>query len=316
MRCLVTGGAGFLGSHLCERLLGLGHEVIAIDNLFTGKEENIEHLKRRSSFRFERHDVVVPTDLKVERIFNLACPASPQHYQRDPVKTVRTSVMGVLNMLDLAKVMKARILQASTSEVYGDPQEHPQREEYWGNVNPIGVRACYDEGKRVAETLMMDFHRQYHVDTRMIRIFNTYGPRMAEGDGRVVSNFIVQALRGEKLTVYGDGSQTRCFCYVDDMIDAIIALMNYEGRDAAEPVNVGSEEELKISEIVAALAEVLGRELPVEKRPLPEDDPARRKPDCARARKRLGWQPRVSLREGLRRTVDYFRSKLPQEQAV
>ncbi|MEK7731895.1 MAG: UDP-glucuronic acid decarboxylase family protein, partial [Planctomycetota bacterium] len=237
MRTLVTGGAGFLGSHLCDRLLSDGHEVIALDNLFTGSKQNIEHLLGRSGFEFILHDVVNPIRLEVDRVFNLACPASPIHYQFNPVKTVKTSVMGTLNMLGLAKRVNARILQASTSEVYGDPKEHPQREDYWGNVNPIGLRSCYDEGKRVAETLMMDYHRQHRVDTRILRIFNTYGPRMAVGDGRVISNFIVQALRGENLTVYGDGSQTRCFCYVDDMIDAMIALMSYEGADACEPVN-------------------------------------------------------------------------------
>src|SRR3972149_6840823 len=238
MRTLVTGGAGFLGSHLCDRLPSDGHAGLALDNLFTGSKRNIEHLLGRSDFEFIRHDVVNPILLEVDWVFNLACPASPLHYQSNPVKTVKTSVVGTLNMLGLAKRVKARILQASTSEVYGDPEQHPQREDYWGNVNPIGLRSCYDEGKRVAETLMMDYHRQNRVDTRILRIFNTYGPRMASGDGRVISNFIVQALRCEKLTIYGDGSQTRCFCYVDDMIDAMIALMNYEGPDAAEPVNV------------------------------------------------------------------------------
>ena len=310
MRILVTGGAGFLGSHLCDRLLSLGHETIALDNLYTGAKRNIVHLLGRPDFEFIRHDVVNPILLEVDWIFNLACPASPVHYQSNPVKTVKTSVMGTLNMLGLAKRVKARILQASTSEVYGDPLQHPQREDYWGNVNPVGPRSCYDEGKRVAETLMMDYHRQNKVDTRILRIFNTYGPRMAVGDGRVVSNFIVQALRGQELTVYGDGSQTRCFCYVDDLIDAMIALMNYAGEDAHEPINVGSTDERPINEIVAALAEILGRKLAVEYHPRPGDDPQRRKPDCTRAEQRLHWRPRTSLPDGLRKTVDYFRSSL------
>jgi len=307
MRTLVTGGAGFLGSHLCDRLLADGHEVIALDNLFTGSKRNIAHLLGRTDFEFVRHDVVNPILLEVDWIFNLACPASPIHYQSNPVKTVKTSVMGTLNMLGLAKRVKARILQASTSEVYGDPQEHPQREDYWGNVNPVGLRSCYDEGKRVAETLTMDYHRQNRVDTRIIRIFNTYGPRMAVGDGRVISNFIVQALRGEKLTIYGDGTQTRCFCYVDDMIDAMVVLMSYEGPDASEPVNVGSEDERSMNAIVECLGEIVGRKLPADHLPLPHDDPTRRRPDCTRARERLAWCPRVSLADGLRKTVDYFR---------
>ncbi len=307
MRTLVTGGAGFLGSQLCDRLLAGGHRVFALDNLFTGSKRNIEHLLRRDDFEFIQHDVVDPIRLEVDWIFNLACPASPVHYQSDPVKTVKTSTIGTLNMLDLAMNARARILQASTSEVYGDPKEHPQREVYWGNVNPIGVRACYDEGKRVAETLMMDYHRRHGIDTRIVRIFNTYGPRMAVGDGRVISNFIVQALRGEKLTVYGDGSQTRCFCYVDDLIDAMVALMNYDGPDASEPVNAGSEDERSMNAIVEALGEVMGRKLSVELLPLPKDDPTRRRPDCTRARQRLNWRPGVSLCDGLRKTIDYFR---------
>jgi UDP-glucuronate decarboxylase len=311
MRTLVTGGAGFLGSHLCDRLLAAGHDVIAVDNLFTGSKQNIEHLQGRPRFEFILHDVVNPIRLEVDWVFNIACPASPIHYQSNPVKTVKTSVMGTLNMLGLAKRVRARILQASTSEVYGDPLEHPQKETYWGNVNPIGIRSCYDEGKRVAETLMMDYHRQHRVDTRILRIFNTYGPRMAVGDGRVISNFIVQALRGEKLTLYGDGSQTRCFCYVDDMIDAMIALMSYEGTDAAEPVNVGSEDERSMIAIVECLGEILGRKLPVEHLPLPHDDPTRRRPDCTRARQRLNWRPSVSFLDGLRKTVEYFRKAEP-----
>jgi len=310
MRALVTGGAGFLGSHLCDRLLRDGHEVIALDNLFTGSKRNITHLLARPDFEFVRHDVVNPVLLEVDWIFNLACPASPIHYQYNPVKTVKTSVMGTLNMLGLAKRVRARILQASTSEIYGDPAEHPQVETYWGNVNPIGPRSCYDEGKRVAETLMTDYHRQNKVDIRIIRIFNTYGPRMAVGDGRVISNFIVQALRGEKLTIYGDGTQTRCFCYVDDLIDGMIRLMAYAGPDAAEPVNIGSSDERSMTDIVECLGEVLGRKLIVESRPLPENDPIRRRPDCTRARTRLDWEPRISLPEGLRRTVDDFRQRL------
>lgn len=314
MRVLVTGGAGFLGSHLCDRLLADGHEVIALDNLFTGCKSNIAHLLSRRDFEFIRHDVINPILLEVDWIFNLACPASPIHYQYNPVKTVKTSVMGALNMLGLAKRVKARILQASTSEVYGDPEEHPQKESYWGNVNPIGSRSCYDEGKRVAETLMMDYHRQNNVDIRIARIFNTYGPRMAIGDGRVISNFIVQALRGEKLTMYGDGTQTRCFCYVDDMIEGIVAFMHYDGEDAAGPVNIGSADERSMNDIVDCLGEILGVKLEVERRPLPEDDPLRRRPDITRAQQRLGWQPSLSLLEGLRRTVDYFREVISRNE--
>ena len=307
MRTLVTGGAGFLGSHLCDRLLADGHEVIAVDNLFTGSKGNIGHLLAEPKFEFIRHDIVNPILLEVDWIFNLACPASPVHYQYNPVKTVKTSVMGTLHMLGLAKRVKARILQASTSEIYGDPQEHPQRETYWGHVNPIGPRSCYDEGKRVAETLMMDYHRQNHVDIRIARIFNTFGPRMAVGDGRVVSNFIVQALRGEKLTVYGDGTQTRCFCYVDDLIEGMVRLMAYEGEGAEEPINLGSSEERSMNDLVECLGEVVGRKLEIIHEPLPENDPVRRRPDTTRARERLGWQTRVTLLDGLRETVEYFR---------
>ena len=310
MRVLVTGGAGFLGSHLCDRLLADGHDVVAVDNLFTGSKRNIAHLMSRTDFEFVRHDVVNPIMFEVDWIFNLACPASPVHYQYNPVKTVKTSVMGALNMLGLAKRVKARILQASTSEVYGDPAEHPQTEAYWGNVNPIGVRSCYDEGKRVAETLMMDYHRQNGVDIRIIRIFNTYGPRMAADDGRVVSNFIVQALRGEAVTVYGDGNQTRCFCYVDDLIDGMVRLMQYEGDDAHEPINVGSTDECSMNDLVACLGRVCGRALTVRSEPLPADDPVRRKPDATRARKRLGWEAKVKLDEGMSRTVAYFKETM------
>ena len=310
MRTLVTGGAGFLGSHLCDRLLAEGHEVIALDNLFTGSKRNITHLLNRPDFEFIRHDVVNPILLEVDWIFNLACPASPIHYQYNPVKTVKTSVMGTLNMLGLAKRVKARILQASTSEIYGDPKEHPQQENYWGHVNPIGPRSCYDEGKRVAETLMSDYHLQNKVDIRIARIFNTFGPRMAIGDGRVISNFIVQALQGEKLTIYGDGSQTRCFCFVDDLIEGILSLIAYEGDDASEPVNIGSTEERSMLEIVESLGEILGQRLEMEFRPLPRNDPVRRRPDTTRARQRIAWQPRVSFADGLRRTVDYFRTAI------
>ncbi len=312
MRVLVTGGAGFLGSHLCDRLLEGGHEVVALDNLFTGSKRNIEHLMGRRDFEFVRHDVVQPIMLEVDWIFNLACPASPVHYQYNPVKTVKTSVMGTLNMLGMAKRVQARLLQASTSEIYGDPTEHPQREPYWGNVNPIGLRSCYDEGKRVAETLMMDYHRQNGVDTRIARIFNTYGTRMAVGDGRVVSNFIVGALRNEPLTIYGDGSQTRSFCYVSDLIDGLVRLMEYDGEGRHEPVNLGNPDEFSISELVACLSEVTGRELRTQQAPLPKDDPRQRCPDISRARERLGWSPQVDLRDGLRETIKYFEKVLAE----
>ena len=310
MRTLVTGGAGFLGSHLCERLLKDGHEVIALDNMFTGHRRNLYHLMDHRDFEFIRHDVVNPILLEVDWIFNLACPASPIHYQYNPVKTVKTSVMGSLNMLGMAKRVRARILQASTSEVYGDPQQHPQNENYWGHVNPIGPRSCYDEGKRLAETLMMDYHRQNGVDIRIVRIFNTYGPRMAAGDGRVVSNFIVQALRNESLTVYGDGAQTRSFCYVDDLIDGIIRLMEYEGGDAFEPVNIGNTAEVTMLELIDTLEKVLETRLNRVFHPLPGDDPIRRRPDLGRANQRLGWSPSTDLRTGLSRTVAYFRTVL------
>ena len=310
MRALVTGGAGFLGSHLCDRLLADGHEVIAVDNLFTGSKRNIRHLLDRHDFELIRHDIVNPLLVEVDWVFNLACPASPIHYQYNPVKTVKTSVMGTLNMLGLAKRVKARILQASTSEVYGDPAVHPQVESYWGNVNPIGLRSCYDEGKRVAETLMSDYHRQNRVDIRIIRIFNTYGPRMAVGDGRVVSNFIVQALSDEPLTIYGDGTQTRSFCHVDDMIEGMMLLMNYEGPGPDEPVNVGGAQEVTMNELVAALGEAVGKELKTVRQPLPQDDPVRRRADTPRARERLGWKQHVGLEEGLARTVEYFKQIL------
>ncbi len=310
MRTLVTGGAGFLGSHLVDRLLKDGHEVIALDNLFTGSKANIAHHHENPYFEFIRHDVVQPILLEVDWIFNLACPASPIHYQFNPVKTVKTSVMGVLNMLGMAKRVKCRILQASTSEVYGDPLDHPQKETYWGNVNTIGPRSCYDEGKRVAETLMMDYHRQSAVDIRIIRIFNTYGPRMAVGDGRVASNFIVQALKDEKLTVYGDGSQTRCFCYVDDLINGMVAAMEHEGEDAHEPINLGNIQEISMNQLVEEIGSVIGRKLHIEHKPLPGDDPVRRRPDISRAKERLNWQPRTPLNEGLTHTITYFKERL------
>lgn len=312
MRVLVTGGAGFLGSHLCDRLLADGHEVIAIDNLFTGSKRNILHLRNHAGFEFIRHDIVNSILLEVDWIFNLACPASPIHYQMNPVKTVKTSVMGTLNMLGLAKRVKARILQASTSEIYGDPQQHPQREDYWGHVNPIGPRSCYDEGKRVAETLMMDYHRQSGVDIRIARIFNTYGPRMAIGDGRVASNFIIQGLRGEPLTLYGDGRQTRCFCYVSDMIEGFVRLMNYEATNAHEPINVGSTDEISMLQLVETLETILGKPLQRCFKTLPGDDPSKRRPDISRARERLGWSPTVSLKEGMARTVESFRRQLAE----
>jgi UDP-glucuronate decarboxylase len=305
---LVTGGAGFIGSHLCERLLARGAHVICLDNFFTGRRENIEHLLDFQEFEMVRHDVTEPIFMDVDQIYNLACPASPIHYQYNPVKTVKSNVMGAINMLVLAKRVRARILQASTSEVYGDPTIHPQPESYWGNVNPIGPRSCYDEGKRVAETLFMDYHREDKADIRIARIFNTYGPRMAEADGRVVSNFIVQALRGQELTIFGEGQQTRSFCYVDDLVDGLLRLMDAEGRH--EPVNLGNPVEFTIRELADEVAKVVGREVRLTYRPLPQDDPTQRKPDIGRAREWLGWEPRVQLAEGLVSTVAYFRERL------
>lgn len=306
MRILVTGGAGFIGSHLCERLLGEGQEVLCLDNFFTGRKANVTHLLDNKKFELIRHDVTEPILLEVDQIYNLACPASPVHYQYNPVKTVKTSVMGMINMLGLAKRVKARILQASTSEVYGDPLIHPQTEDYYGNVNCIGLRSCYDEGKRVAETLMMDYHRQSNVDTRIVRIFNTYGERMLENDGRVVSNFIVQALRGEELTIYGDGNQTRSFCYVSDLVDGLIRLMNTEAPDIHMPVNIGNPGEFTMNELADEIAQVTGREIRVKHLELPQDDPKQRQPNIERAKALLGWAPKVPLAEGLARTVAYF----------
>jgi UDP-glucuronate decarboxylase len=308
MRILITGGAGFIGSHLSERLLNEGNEVICLDNFFTGRKSNIAHLRDDKNFELIRHDVTEPIFLEVDQIYNLACPASPVHYQYNPVKTVKTNVMGMINMLGLAKRVHARILQASTSEVYGDPIEHPQTESYWGNVNPIGLRSCYDEGKRVAETLMMDYHRQSGVDTRIVRIFNTYGERMLENDGRVVSNFIVQALKGEELTIYGDGSQTRSFCYVSDLVDGIIRLMNAESEDIYLPVNLGNPGEFTMKELADEVGKATGKPIEIKNFPLPQDDPKQRKPNIDRANRLLGWQPAVPLAEGLKKTAEYFAS--------
>jgi len=304
MRILVTGGAGFIGSHLCERLLLEGHDVICIDNYFTGSKDNIRHLLDHHHFELIRHDIINYIDIEADQIYNLACPASPVHYQHDAIRTVHANVLGVTNMLELAKRTRARILQASTSEVYGDPQVHPQTEAYWGNVNPIGVRSCYDEGKRVAETLMMDYHRQHDVDIRIARIFNTYGPRMAIHDGRVVSSFVVQALLGEPLTVYGDGTQTRSFCYVSDLVEGLVRLMNCPDVDG--PVNLGNPEEFTIQELADTVIEYTDSASSIEWHAIPQDDPTRRQPDITRARTLLGWSPNVRLREGLRPTVEYF----------
>lgn len=305
MRILVTGGAGFIGSHLCERLLNEGHDVICLDNFFTGSRDNIIHLMGNHRFELVRHDVIEPILLEVDRIYNLACPASPVHYQYNPVKTTKTSVMGTINMLGLAKRVKARILQASTSEVYGDPQVHPQTEEYWGNVNPLGIRSCYDEGKRVAETLMMDYHRQNGVDIRIIRIFNTYGPRMAENDGRVVSNFMLQALRNEDITVYGDGSQTRSFCYVDDLVEGMIRMMEND-QSFIGPVNLGNPVENTISEFAEKIIKLTGSKSRIINKPLPQDDPKQRQPDISLAVLKLGWSPTIDIENGLLKTVKYF----------
>jgi UDP-glucuronate decarboxylase len=315
MRVLVTGGAGFLGSHLCDRLIREGHEVLCLDNFFTGRRENVTHLLDHPCFELVRHDVTEPILLEVDQIYNLACPASPVHYQYNPVKTVKTNVMGTINMLGLAKRVRARILQASTSEVYGDPEVHPQPESYWGNVNPIGLRSCYDEGKRLAETLMMDYQRQNHVDTRIIRIFNTYGPRMLENDGRVISNFIVQALRGEELTIYGDGQQTRSFCYVDDLVEGMVRLMNLTDGSVSvhEPVNVGNDHEFTMRELAIEVGRAVGVEPEIRYCPLPADDPRQRRPDLTRAKQLLGWSPLVPFQDGIRRTVEYFTQRFNEK---
>jgi UDP-glucuronate decarboxylase len=305
MKVLVTGGAGFLGSHLCEKLIESGHEVLCVDNLFTGSKENIKHLLTNPNFEFMRHDVTFPLYVEVDQIYNLACPASPKHYQSDPAQTTKTSVIGAINMLGLAKRTGARILQASTSEVYGDPEVHPQPEEYWGKVNPIGIRSCYDEGKRCAETLFFDYHRQYGVEIKVMRIFNTYGPRMDRNDGRVVSNFIVQALQGNDITIYGDGAQTRSFCYVDDLIAGMISLMN-SPKDVIGPINIGNPNEFSISELVSEVISLTNSKSKVVELPLPEDDPRQRQPDITKAKSILGWAPSVQLEEGLKKTIEYF----------
>ena len=307
-RILITGGAGFLGSHLCDMLIGRGADVVCIDNFFSGSKDNIRHLFAHPYFELIRHDVIHPLFVEVDQIYHLACPASPIHYQENPIKTVKTNVMGTINMLGLAKRIRARILLSSSSEVYGDAQVHPQREAYWGNVNTIGIRSCYDEGKRVAETLMMDYHRQNRVDIRIVRIFNTYGPRMAVDDGRVVSNFIVQALRGEPLTVYGDGRQTRSFCYISDLIDGLVRMM--EGEGTIGPLNLGNPAEFTILELAELVLKLTKGRSKIERRPLPSDDPVRRCPDIGLARAKLGWEPRLGLEEGLGRTIEYFRATL------
>jgi UDP-glucuronate decarboxylase len=306
-RILVTGGAGFLGSHLCERLLAEGQDVVCLDNFFTGSKDNIRHLLGNPHFESIRHDVINPIYLEVDQIYNLACPASPVHYQHNPIKTIKTSVMGAINTLGLAKRVKGRILQASTSEVYGDPKKHPQSEAYWGHVNPIGIRSCYDEGKRAAECLMMDYHRQNNVDVKIVRIFNTYGPRMATHDGRVVSNFIVQALKGEDITVYGDGSQTRSFCYVDDMIDGLIRMMD-SPEGFTGPVNIGTQEEFTILHLAEIVIRMTGSKSQIVFKPLPQDDPIQRQPDITLAQEKLGWEPTTPLNEGMEKTIAYFRT--------
>lgn len=306
MRILVTGGAGFLGSHLCEKLLTLGHSVLCVDNFYTGNQKNIEHLRDNREFELMRHDVTFPLYVEVDGIFNLACPASPVHYQRNPVQTFKTSVHGAINMLGLAKRTGARFFQASTSEIYGDPTISPQQEEYWGNVNPIGIRSCYDEGKRAAETLTFDYHRQFGLDIRVARIFNTYGPRMAANDGRVVSNFIVQALKGEPITVYGDGTQTRSFCYVDDLIEGFIKLFFTDS--AYEPINLGNPKPINMLELAEEVKALTKSHSKIEMRPLPGDDPKQREPDITRAKNVLGWEPVIERQVGLAKTVDYFSS--------
>lgn len=306
-KILVTGGAGFLGSQLCEVLVAQGHHVLCVDNYFTGSKKNVEHLLDYKNFEIIRQDICIPLYVEVDEIYNLACPASPYFYQWDPIQTMKTSVLGAFNMLGLAKRTKAKILQASTSEIYGDPSVHPQSETYWGNVNPIGIRSCYDEGKRTAETLFMDYHRKHDVDTRIMRIFNTYGPKMSQNDGRVVSNFIVQALRGEDITIYGDGTQTRSFCYVDDLLDGMMALMNYDGT-YPYPVNVGNPGEFTMLELAERVVELTGTTSRIVHKDLPQDDPKQRQPDIHRAKTLLGWEPKISLTDGLKKTIAYFRT--------
>jgi len=305
-RILITGGAGFLGSHLCDRLIEQDNEILCLDNFFTGSKDNIIHLLTNPLFELIRHDIINPILLEADQIFNLACPASPVHYQHNPIKTIKTNVMGTINTLGMAKRLNAKILQASTSEVYGDPDIHPQREDYWGRVNPIGPRSCYDEGKRAAECLMMDYHRQNNVKVKIVRIFNTYGPRMALNDGRVVSNFIIQALKGQDITVYGDGSQTRSFCYVDDMVAGLIMMMGSTDSFLG-PINIGNPEEFSILDLAETIISMTGNPSKIVFKPLPQDDPMQRKPDISLARKILGWQPQINLEEGLERTIAYFR---------
>jgi UDP-glucuronate decarboxylase len=308
-KILITGGAGFIGSHLSERLLNEGNEIICLDNLFTGSKDNIAHLIGHPKFEFIRHDIVEPIKLEVDEIYNLACPASPVHYQYNPIKTMKTSVIGSINMLGLAKRTRAKIFQASTSEVYGDPHVHPQKENYWGNVNPIGIRSCYDEGKRAAETLFMDYHREHDLKIKIIRIFNTYGPNMHPEDGRVVSNFIVQALRGQDITVYGEGNQTRSFCYVSDQVDGFIKLMN-SADDITGPINVGNPNEFTILELAQKVISLTKTKSKIVYKPLPSDDPTQRKPDISLAKEKLGWTPKVELEEGLLKTIEYFKKKI------
>jgi UDP-glucuronate decarboxylase len=315
-RILVTGGAGFIGSHLVERLLSQGNEVLCLDNFFTGSKDNIVHLLDHKYLEVIRHDVIEPILLEVDEIYNLACPASPVHYQYNPVKTVKTNVMGMINMLGLAKRTKAKIFQASTSEVYGDPEQHPQTESYWGHVNPIGIRSCYDEGKRIAETLCMDYHRQNGVRVKLIRIFNTYGPRMAINDGRVVSNFIVQALQNKPITVYGEGQQTRSFCYVDDLVEGFIRMMDNTPDDYPGPVNLGNPGEFTIMELAEKVIQLTGSSSKIEKLPLPPDDPTQRRPDISLAKEKLNWEPTIMLNEGLKKTIAYFDEKLRREKSA
>ena len=305
-KILVTGGAGFLGSHLCDKLIAQGHDVLCVDNFFTGTKANVAHLMSHPNFELMRHDVTFPLYVEVDEIYNLACPASPIHYQRDPVQTTKTSVHGAINMLGLAKRVKAKILQASTSEVYGDPEVHPQPESYWGKVNPVGIRSCYDEGKRCAETLFFDYWRQHQLEIKVVRIFNTYGPRMHPNDGRVVSNFIVQALRGEDITIYGDGSQTRSFCYVDDLLEAMVRAMN-TGSDFTGPVNIGNPTEFTMLELAELVLKLTKSKSRIVNQPLPQDDPKQRKPDIRLAKEALGWEPKVNLDDGLRETISYFK---------
>lgn len=314
-RILVTGGAGFIGSHLVERLLGQGHEVLCLDNFFTGSKDNIIHLLDHKYLEVIRHDVIEPILLEVDEIYNLACPASPVHYQYNPVKTVKTNVMGMINMLGLAKRTKAKIFQASTSEVYGDPEQHPQTESYWGHVNPIGIRSCYDEGKRIAETLCMDYHRQNGVRVKIVRIFNTYGPRMAINDGRVVSNFIVQALQNKPITVYGEGQQTRSFCYVDDLVEGFVRMMDNTEEGYAGPVNLGNPGEFTIMELAQKVIELTGSSSKIERLPLPPDDPTQRRPDISLAKEKLNWEPTIMLNEGLVKTIAYFDAQLKKSKS-